>query len=40
MDGKIRCWDLKTSKMLAQMEGHYSVVTGMHFFPETNQAIT
>lgn len=40
MDGKIRVWDLKSSKLVATLEGHFSVVTGLIFYPSLNRAVS
>ncbi|KZS02971.1 Transducin beta protein 3 [Daphnia magna] len=40
MDCKIRCWDLKTSKILGVLEGHFSAVTGFTIFTNLNQAVS
>ena len=40
LDGKIRCWDLKTSNLISTLEGHFSAVTGLTFFSSLNQAVS
>ncbi len=39
-DGRIRVWHLDTSTLAATLEGHFSAVTGLVFFPELDQAVS